>query len=49
MYLFEKIDEEFQKMLRNVFYIVNIVFYILFFIALLKSKNTPDKNEKPAL
>lgn len=49
MYLFENIDEEFQKMLRSIFYIVNIVFYILFFTALLKSKKTPDENEKSAL
>ncbi|CEJ68450.1 hypothetical protein BN1195_00737 [Chryseobacterium oranimense G311] len=49
MYLFEKIDEEFQKMLRGIFYIVNIVFYILVFVALLKSKKTPEENEKPTL
>ncbi|SHG92793.1 hypothetical protein SAMN05421866_1559 [Chryseobacterium oranimense] len=49
MYLFEKIDEEFQKMLRSIFYIVNIVFYILVFVALLKSTNTPEENEKPTV
>ncbi|WP_141395620.1 hypothetical protein [Chryseobacterium timonianum] len=49
MYLFETIDEEFQKMLRALFYIVNIVFYILFFVALLKSKKTFDENEKSTL
>ncbi len=49
MYLFEKIDEEFQKMLRSIFYIVNIVFYILVFVALLKTEKTPVENEKPTL
>ncbi|MFY1048483.1 hypothetical protein [Chryseobacterium sp. GP-SGM7] len=43
MYLFEKIDEEFQNMLRTIFYIINIAFYILFFIALLKSKKILDE------
>lgn len=49
MYLFEKIDEDFQRMLRSIFYIVNIVFYILVFVALLKSTNTPNENEKLTL
>lgn len=49
MYLFEKMDEEFQQTLRNIFYLVNIVFYILVFIALLKSKKTIDENEKLTL
>lgn len=49
MYLFEKIDEEFQNMLRTIFYIVNILFYILFFVALLKSKKIHNENEKSSV
>ncbi|MDQ0784332.1 hypothetical protein QF044_004186 [Chryseobacterium sp. W4I1] len=49
MYLFEKVDEEFQRMLRGIFYIVNIIFYILVFISLLKSIKKPDEYEKSTL
>lgn len=49
MYLFEKIDEEFQRTLRSMFYLVNIVFYILVFIAIKKSKKSSDEYEESAL
>lgn len=49
MYLFEKIDEEFQRTLRSMFYLVNIVFYILVFIAMVKSKKISDEYEESAL
>ncbi len=45
MYAIEKVDNNFQSQLRSIFYLINIIFYFLFLISLIKSKKASFKNE----
>ncbi len=43
MYLLEKDDKPFLKLLKNILLIINIIVYILFYIGLTKYKRTKDE------